>query len=325
MRFVVAAALLVTATPALANDSSAAIGLGGIVLTKSAGIVMAREDLSINPKHVDVRYEFVNESGHDIDEIVAFPLPDLDVGMFFEEPLGTITDDPRDMVGFEAFANGTRIPVSIEQRAWLNGKDVTAALKAAGSPPNVLTRKGMDTVLALPARSRDALARRGLVALDGGDIHPLWHVTTKYYWRQHFPAGQRITIEHRYQPVTGQSFFTDYALGARGEADRYIGPYCMDAGTLGFARKRLAQGTTFPGSGMGPGLLIAYSTDYVLTTANNWKGPIGHFHLTLDKLKPSNVLSLCWDGELRKTGPTTFEAVRENFAPAHDISLLVLE
>jgi hypothetical protein len=78
-------------------------------------------------------------------------------------------------------------------------------------------------------------------------------------------------------------------------------------------------------NGLGPGMLIAYQTDYILKTANNWNGPIGRFHLTLDKLKPETALSLCWDGELKKTGPTTFEAVRTNFAPARDIHLLVLE
>jgi hypothetical protein len=72
-------------------------------------------------------------------------------------------------------------------------------------------------------------------------------------------------------------------------------------------------------------MLNAYETDYILKTANNWNGPIGRFRLVLDKLKPDNTLSLCWDGELKKTGPTTFEAVRTNFAPTRDIHLLVLE
>ena len=44
----------------------------------------------------------------------------------------------------------------------------------------------------------------------------------------------------------------------------------------------------------------------------------------LDKLKPNNLLSLCWDGPLKKTGPTTFEAELKNFSPKRDIKLLVL-
>jgi hypothetical protein len=71
--------------------------------------------------------------------------------------------------------------------------------------------------------------------------------------------------------------------------------------------------------------LSVSETAYILKTANNWNGPIGRFHLTLDKLKPENVLSLCWDGELKKTGPTTFESTLTNFAPTRDIHMLVLE
>jgi Domain of unknown function (DUF4424) len=62
----------------------------------------------------------------------------------------------------------------------------------------------------------------------------------------------------------------------------------------------------------------------VLKTANNWKGPIGHFRLTLDKLAPDAVLSLCWDGALKKAGATTFEGTRDDFAPQRDVELLVL-
>ena len=71
--------------------------------------------------------------------------------------------------------------------------------------------------------------------------------------------------------------------------------------------------------------LTQYTTEFVLKTANNWKGPIGKFHLTVDKMAPANVLSMCWGSDLRKTGPTTFEAARENFAPARDIKILVLQ
>ena len=52
---------------------------------------------------------------------------------------------------------------------------------------------------------------------------------------------------------------------------------------------------------------------------------IGELHLTIDKLKPSNILSLCWNGDLKKTGPTTFESVLRNVRPARDIQMVVLE
>jgi hypothetical protein len=63
----------------------------------------------------------------------------------------------------------------------------------------------------------------------------------------------------------------------------------------------------------------------VLVTGSNWKGPIGYFRLVLHKLKPGNIISLCWDGGLQKSGPTTFASARDNFTPKSDIRLLVLQ
>jgi len=65
-------ALLLAAPSALADDSSAELGAGGIVLTKNADIRMATEDLYISPKQVKVHYTFVNDGKADIDTIVAF-------------------------------------------------------------------------------------------------------------------------------------------------------------------------------------------------------------------------------------------------------------
>ncbi|HWE07129.1 MAG TPA: DUF4424 family protein [Rhizomicrobium sp.] len=63
----------------------------------------------------------------------------------------------------------------------------------------------------------------------------------------------------------------------------------------------------------------------MLSTGNSWNGPIGHFHLVLDKLEPGNVLSLCLDGALARKGPATFESTRERFAPEGDLGILVLQ
>jgi hypothetical protein len=131
-------------------------------------------------------------------------------------------------------------------------------------------------------------------------------------------------LEQSYQPVTGETFFSEMELAPpeKGEMS-YAQNFCFDAGTRAEIEKQLA--VSKKANHQDGALLLAFTTDYVLTTGNNWKGPIGHFHLTLDKAKPDNVLSLCWDGDLRKTGATTFEATRENFSPGRDIHLLVLQ
>jgi hypothetical protein len=121
--------------------------------------------------------------------------------------------------------------------------------------------------------------------------------------------------------VTGQSFFSAEELKSNQDADYYAKTFCFDAGTRASIRARLGKASR---SGLPTGLLKAYTTEFVLKTARNWKGPIGHFRLSLDKVDASNVLSLCWDGALKKTATTTFEFVRDNFAPKQDVRMLVL-
>jgi len=111
--------------------------------------------------------------------------------------------------------------------------------------------------------------------------------------------------------------------GKSDDSDYYAKNFCLDqAARTTLTRMTDASKKANPVEG---GYLNAYTTDYILSTGNNWKGPIGHFRLTLDKLKPGNVISLCWDGKLKRTGQTTFEDTRSDFAPKSDIKLLVLE
>jgi hypothetical protein len=310
--------------PAWADDSSAALGAGGVVLTQSADIRMAAEDLYVSPGAVRIRFEFVNDSTKDIDTIVAFPLPDIDTYRFWGSPLGTTTADPVNFVGFEVVADGKRVPVTVEQRAMFEGRDVTDIVKAAGAPVNSLTGDGPKRIDGLSAAGLKQLQRANLIERDGSDTITKWIARTKIYWHQHFPAGRPVVLMQRYQPVTGQSFFSEFELNGKNDEDaRYWQQnFCLDGPTRSAIAAKLVESKK--ADPLNGGLLNAFTTDYILVTGNNWKGPIGRFHLTLDKLAADNILSMCWDGTLKKTGSATFEAVRENFAPAGDIRLLVL-
>jgi len=142
---------------------------------------------------------------------------------------------------------------------------------------------------------------------------------TRFYWTQRFPAHRTLIIGHSYQPITGGGMPPEDVVESYG-ASRY----CMDRWTrlaidAKAAWRRLRQGWNQYS------VLREYQTDYILETARTWHGPIGRFHLTVDKLKAGNILSLCWDGPLAKTGPTTYEFTAVNFTPARDIRMLVLE
>lgn len=310
---------------AIADDSSATLGMGGVQFAQSADIRMANEDLRIGQKEVRIRFEFVNDSSKDIATVVAFPLPDLDTSEFTESALGTTTNDPINFVGFEVKADGKKIPVQVEQRAMYQGHDVTSIVKSVGLPVNVVVAGAYDRLSKLSPAQKKILEAHGLSDSESGeDEHPHWTVQTKFYWNQVFPAGKTVVFEQRYQPVTGQAFFSDMELADELKAPAYYGKnYCLDAPTLASLGKQLA--ISKKANKEDGALLLAFTTDYVLMTGNNWKGPIGHFHLTLDKDKPDAVMSLCWDGGLRKTSATTFEATLDNFAPKHDIHMLVVE
>jgi hypothetical protein len=114
-------------------------------------------------------------------------------------------------------------------------------------------------------------------------------------------------------------------MAAKGKDDYWKQHFCMDPPTLSRIHKMLAaaeQRDEKAKQSIGDMLQIT-TTEYILSTGNNWKGPIGRFHMTLDKLKPENTLSICWNG-LKKTGPTTFEFARTNYAPDRDVRMVVL-
>jgi hypothetical protein len=187
-----ALALCLAAPSALADDSSAALGAGGLVLTKSADIRMASEDLTISPKRVRVRYTFINDSNRTIDTIVAFPLPDVDNYELAESPVGTTTNKTPNFVGFRLKVDGRTVVARVEEKAIYNGNDVSDAVRAQGLPLNIVIGGGYEKLEKLSPTARASLLKADLIDGDAPDaIHAKWTTTTKFWWHQRFPAGKR--------------------------------------------------------------------------------------------------------------------------------------
>ena len=317
------AGLCLAVTGALADDSSAMLGAGGIVLTRNDDIRMASEDLYLSPSAVRVHYTFANDSKKNIDTIVAFPLPDIDNYEYAESAVGTTLDTTPNFVGFQLSIDGKKIVPTAEERAVYKGKDVTALVRAAGVPLNIVIGGGYDKLQKITPAARAVLLKAGLILADPGEtVYAKWTTQTKFWWRMTFPAGRTVSVDHTYQPVTGQTSFTTFAFSDAKERGGYEKDYCLDASTKASIRAGFPALRTPDG---GEGYFNQSTTEFVIVTANNWKGPIGRFHLTIDKAKPGNILSMCWAGDLRKTGATTFESTLTNFAPKRDIRFLVLE
>jgi len=88
MRGAVGLLLCLGGTPLVsANDSTAALGAGGLIFTKTDAIAMEQEDLFISEDKIRVAYVFRNTTKQDINTRVAFPVPafpeepDMDIGL----------------------------------------------------------------------------------------------------------------------------------------------------------------------------------------------------------------------------------------------------
>src|ERR1700760_2442909 len=68
---------LVAARDARANDGAAGLAAGELAFKHLDGVRMESEDLFISQEAVRVRYAFRNTTDHDIETVVAFPLPPI--------------------------------------------------------------------------------------------------------------------------------------------------------------------------------------------------------------------------------------------------------
>lgn len=326
-RFALLAALGFAGT-AQANDSTAELAAGGLVLSRSDVIEMAREDLYISKEAVRVDYVFRNRSDEDVSAIVAFPMPDIESSPYHNVSIPNDAVD--DFLGFEVKVEGLSIKPELEQRVFAVGIDVTADLVAQGVPAFPY---GGPAEAALAALDPDVLAdwiARGIVIVEEFDmgagmqkvVTPFWTLKSTYWWRMTFPAGEDVIVGHSYQPsvgaTAGVTFFSRDRLGGASPED-YRRRYCMDAA---FENAVLKAAKASP-----DGYPRLYETrlSYILRTGGNWaSGTIGDFRLTVDKGDPKNIVSFCGTG-VRKTGPTTFEMRASDFHPDKDLEILILE
>jgi hypothetical protein len=325
MRTLIAAvAFSLSALPALANDSTAELGAGGLIYVNTEEIEMRSEDLFISMEEVRVRYEFVNVSDHDVSTLVAFPMPDIKGDIDFMQAVPT--EDPVNFLGFRTTVDGAPVTAEVQQRVSAMGIDQTAVLNELGVPlaPHLeATRAALD---GLPADAQERLVGLGLAGIEEYDsgqgwerhLAPLWLLSTAFYWQQSFPPGRTVIVEHSYKPSVGSTAglsFGSMEMRTGPYYEEYARKYCFDRTFLAAVDKRQKPD--------GNNALMENRIDYILTTAANWAGTIEKFHLTIDKGSPDNLVSFCGEG-VSKTGPTRFEMTKENFYPEQDLAIMIL-
>jgi len=316
----------VLGAPALANDSTAELSVGGLVFTRNADISMESEELTITTDQVSVRYVFLNQTPNPVTVTVAFPLPDIDLSE--AEHYAIPTNDPVNFVAFQTKVDGKPVTFTINQRAFLGDSDVSAKIKAAGLPILPIGSQ-QNRVAELPKEAKDKLIDEGLLIPAGSDpkgqqLHAgAWTVKTSVVRQQTFPPGKPVTVEHRYRASMGVSFDTILRKGLRDnaamgeEVKRYRATYCV-ADDLLRGIDRIAgdaEGNTAN--------LRERRISYILKTGANWSGPIKDFKLVIDKGKPDRLVSFCLDG-VKKISPTAFEVRMKDFTPDRDLKILLI-
>ena len=308
---------------ARANDSSAEKAAGGLVLRRSAEIDMVSEDLFISSAQVRVRYVFRNRTARPVATIVAFPMPDRDLAYEMESEVAYPAD-------FHTFVDGQPVRMSVERRAMARGVDQSALLTRLHIPLVPAAERSAsdiaDAIAHLPRAEQARLARLGLIdavsfSAPHGEVLPSWTVKETWYWRQTFPAGRDLRVEHRYTPGVGGTAGVplanlDYRRGENGRRER--ADYCVDAAFLAALDSLSARAERDQGH-----YPMEQRIRYVLTTGGNWHAPIGDFRLVIDKGSPNAIVSFCGEG-VRRIGPTQFEVRHRNWRPVRDLAILIV-
>jgi hypothetical protein len=313
---------------ALANDTMSTLGAGGLIFLETEDVKMASEDLYVSPDQIRVKYEFTNNTDHDVETLVAFPLPDIKGSPDFM--VSVPTEDGSNLFGFATTFEGEPVDATLHQYAFATNIDYTDYLTDLGLP---LTPFGEETIKAIEALSdaqKTELFRRGLAVpldFDSGqgwqrEYYPNWTLKSTYSWQATFPAGATVDVEHSYKPSVGGTVgvtFLSPPYEGYDPATEYKTKYCTDEGFINTVKKTLPN----PDEPYGAPYFEQWLS-YIWSTGGNWQGSIGKFHLTIDKGRPENLVSFCWDGEVTKTSPTTFEMDATDWWPPYGRELEIL-
>jgi len=211
----------------------------------------------------------------DIDTIVAFVLPDIDTSRFSEEPLGATTKGSGQFRRIRNRRERQERAVRDRTAGFLQGprrdrrparRGRAAQHRRSGLRENARRAFAREAQASASCRSRGPpRVARVASALDGA--HALLLAAE-------IPGRRAIVLDERYHPVTGKALFGASELKPDNEDGRYfLTNFCIDPSAQRSLARMIADKTRVdPQNG---GYITALTTDYVLSTGNNWKGPIG--------------------------------------------------
>jgi hypothetical protein len=325
------AILLLAAAPALANDTTAQLGTGGLVFITTDQLKMKSEHLFVSPEEIAVTYQFQNLTDQPLDVLVAFPMPDIEGSGDFN--VAVPDRDSDNMFGFTTTFGGEAVEATLHQQAFAHNLDQTAVLEEMGVPLTPFGDRTRDILQGLDDASIETLLHLGLVIpMEYGDgntwttfYEPVWTLRSTYSWDAHFEPNETVEVVHSYTPSVGGTVAVTFLSPPDEYGDRaaeYLKKYCTDESFIGSVKKTLTSPDEYYSAPFYESWI-----SYIWSTGNNWAGPIEEFTLTIDKGDPRNLVSFCWDGEVEKIGPTTFQMTAKDWYPPYgrELDILILD
>lgn len=309
-----AAPALLTAHATYANDASVSgTPSGGLKFEKTDLVKMESEYLEISHKKITVKYRFKNISDKNVDMTIGFPLPDVRVAMYCSEHRHAVPHDQ----DFVVRVNGKDVLYDTAIRVYKyknksGDVDITREFLETTQDPfdnkigNEENKQKLDT-LGVVIHGDDM----------GCDGTGNWVVQKTYYWKQSFPPGETVKIEHAYSPWN--YWYNEVTAGLWQAA-------CMDATFKRAVVNMLNKAD--PGNnytwesvynfGAGSNVLEEGGVEYILKTGANWAGSIGDFTIKINK--DEALVSFCQiPGITTHRVGDSFIGSAHNYIPTKDL------
>lgn len=295
--------LLVPLGISQANDSSAVLKGGGLVLLKSDKIKMVSETLIIRPDQISVGYQFSNITALPVSMRIAFPLPEISFEDAYLNHPSFPNETSSNFVGFETLVDGQPVEMESEHRFWVGKMDVTKDYLEHGFP----------TSMADPTFFTKADASQKFIEKMRALESPGLVQKTIFHWRQEFPPEKKLSISHRYKPVAGKSIIYAQDMHKLLQG-RWRMNYCADGILTAEILKTVHENK----------LNFIQEVDYVLTTGGNWKGTIESFRLRVEGQNMLPYALFCLPDGKKGFFGKTFDLSHSDFVPRNELKVLFL-
>lgn len=315
--------------PALAQESSTELPLGGFSLIPSGdapNLAVQSAQMQVTPDRVTLRYTVSNAGGGPVDAKLVLTLPKLD----FSDPdvqWAIPGIEPTNFIDAVAKVDGRPLRLAASQSADLNGRNVAPDLRRS-KISLVPVGTFQNEVQALQPKALDALANSGVIQQagttpDGAPLYfPTWTVETVLTAPLKIAPDKPVALELTYRTSVGVSRDTVLRKGLR-EKPALAAPlealkrtYCIDAGTLAGIDKLGAAGEA-------NGAQMEERRIRILLQPLIANRPTGMLRMSVDKGRPDRITSFCSQG-VKKTGPTTFQSEARDVVEPLDFRILLV-